>query len=609
MQGSRRRRRASCSARAFEDADLAGRDWYDGTKFRIVGDATAGKGCIEYEWPDRQSGVQGSSPVRRLFEPTDEVSIRFYLKLSKGWGWSGQNFHPHLTHFLTTENPKWHGPAASHLTLYIEPVGGKLRLAAQDIQNKDMPHGLTQGPLKGGYNGKFYDSQEVLFKDDQWHCVEAYFKLNTLDLQNDRPNRDGIVRGWFDGKLVVEHTDVVLRSTDFPKMKFNQFLMAPYFGPGLLPHAQKLWIDELAVGTKRIGPLPVFTGEEFCKTRDPKVYNPPQLDVAGWVAAFKAAGMKYAVLTTRHTSGFLLWDSATTDFDVASSGNTTDVCKEFVNECRRQGLVPAFYYCLWGGKDWKPNPNARAIILAQLYELATQYGEIPYFWIDMKNWAPADLSTQEIYDGLKTLQPNCVVEFNQHVQDGTKIAYFPTDVVDGELTPPPASGPQSASHGRRQDLLPARSTTIWSRRAERADTTTIRSGRPAGSPTARARSFTPSHPFPAEAVAKQIRLGWKRGAANVLLATAPDHTGRMRPEDVEQLRRLGRILRGEEPPSRSRFRRGCRATASSVWENNPEWGPDKAVDGDSETRWGGGVGTKQGWLELDLGSDKRFDSV
>ena len=89
---------------SFEDADLAGRGWYDGTKFRIVGDAAAGKGCIEYEWPDRQSGVKGSSPVRRLFEPTDEVSIRFYLKLSKGWGWSGQNFHPHLTHFLTTEN-------------------------------------------------------------------------------------------------------------------------------------------------------------------------------------------------------------------------------------------------------------------------------------------------------------------------------------------------------------------------------------------------------------------------------------------------------------------------------------------------------------------------
>lgn len=67
-------------------------------------------------------------------------------------------------HFMTTENTAYHGPAASHLTVYIEPVNGKLRLAATDIQNKDSPHGLTQGPLKGGYNGQLYDSQEVLFK-------------------------------------------------------------------------------------------------------------------------------------------------------------------------------------------------------------------------------------------------------------------------------------------------------------------------------------------------------------------------------------------------------------------------------------------------------------
>ena len=36
-------------------------------------------------------------------------------------------------------------------------------------------------------------------------------------------------------------------------MQFNQFLLTPYFGPGLLPHAQTLWIDELAVGTERLG--------------------------------------------------------------------------------------------------------------------------------------------------------------------------------------------------------------------------------------------------------------------------------------------------------------------------------------------------------------------
>lgn len=239
---------------SFEDANLHQRGWYDGTSFRIAGGGWAGKGCIEYEWTGPDEKVSGSSPVRHGFQPTEEVFLRFHMKLSKGWGWSGRSYHPHLLHFMTTENGKWHGPAASHLTLYVEPQNGHLRLAAQDIENAKMPHGLTQGPIKGGYNGTFYDSADALFTDDQWHCVEAHFKLNTLDVKNDKPNHDGIARAWFDGKLVVEKADVVFRSTDFPDMKFNQFLMAPYFGPGLLPHAQKLWIDELAVGTKRLGP-------------------------------------------------------------------------------------------------------------------------------------------------------------------------------------------------------------------------------------------------------------------------------------------------------------------------------------------------------------------
>ena len=69
------------------------------------------------------------------------------------------------------------------------------------------------------------------------------------------PDPPRSIQAWFDDKLVVERTDVVLRSTDFPMMKFNQFLLLPYFGPRLLPHAQTLWIDELAVGTKRLGPV------------------------------------------------------------------------------------------------------------------------------------------------------------------------------------------------------------------------------------------------------------------------------------------------------------------------------------------------------------------
>ncbi len=238
---------------SFEGADLASRAWYDARSLQLASQPAGGASCAEFAW-DENAKPTASGGARHLFAPTDEVYIRFYLKLSKGWSWTGRNYHPHLLHFMTTENGPYFGPAASHLTVYVEPVDGHLRLAAQDIQNQSSPHGLTQGPIKGGYNGMLYNSKDVLFADDQWHCIEAQFKLNTLDVANDKPNPDGIVRGWFDGKLVIDETNVVLRSTDFPNMRFNQFLMLPYFGPGLLPHAQKLWIDELVVGTKRVGP-------------------------------------------------------------------------------------------------------------------------------------------------------------------------------------------------------------------------------------------------------------------------------------------------------------------------------------------------------------------
>ncbi|MCA9174553.1 MAG: hypothetical protein KDB14_08705 [Planctomycetales bacterium] len=237
----------------FDDARLTERGWYDGNRFSIADTRPfAGAGCIEYRWKSGATTPASSSGVRRMFPATEAVYLRFQIRLSDNWRWSGRTYHPHLMHFLTTENAKYHGPAASHLTLYIEPQDGRLRLAAQDIQNKSAPHGLTQGPLRGGYNGTFYDSQQRLFADDQWHRVEALFQLNTIDSDSGKANADGLVQGWFDGQLVVDRKQVLFRSPDFPNMKFNQFLLTPYFGAGLLPHAQTLWIDELVVATGRV---------------------------------------------------------------------------------------------------------------------------------------------------------------------------------------------------------------------------------------------------------------------------------------------------------------------------------------------------------------------
>ena len=225
--------------------------------------------------------------------------------------------HPHLIYFLTNANDAYKGPAVTHLTLYVEPHNGKLRLAATDIENANEPHGLTQGPLVGGYNGKAYDSQQVLFGDGTWYCVEAMFKLNSLDFPNDSPNADGQLRAWVNNQLVIEETDVVFRTTDFPDMKFNQLLVSPYFGDGLLPHAQALWIDDVAVGTKRIGPAtggntndpptitstPVTTAtEDTAYSYDVNASDPDVGDTLTYSLVTKPSGM-----SINATTGVISW--------------------------------------------------------------------------------------------------------------------------------------------------------------------------------------------------------------------------------------------------------------------------------------------------------------
>ncbi|MHC4399355.1 MAG: alpha-L-fucosidase [Planctomycetota bacterium] len=285
-----------------------------------------------------------------------------------------------------------------------------------------------------------------------------------------------------------------------------------------------------------------FTGKEICTAEDPALYAPAELDVAGWVAVFKKARMRYAVLTVRHTSGFLLWDSSTTDFDVAQSGNKTDVVDEFVGQCNRKGIAPGIYCCMWGGPKWRPDANARAMILAQLHELTTRYGKIPVFWIDMMNWAPADLTAQLVYDALKSRQPDCMVLMNQHIQDGREIRYFPTDVLNGEITLPPSEGHQPFREvkGKRY-YLPFEFEPV-SQAFEARSVANTPLGPGCWFTYGAGKGFPPSRPFPVEALSDWIEQAYRRGTSNVLLAAAPDHTGRMRPEDAEQLIRLGESL-------------------------------------------------------------------
>jgi len=51
---------------------------------------------------------------------------------------------------------------------------------------------------------------------------------------------------------------------------------------------------------------------------------------------------------------------------------------------------------------------------------------------------------------------------------------------------------------------------------------------------------------------------------------------------------------------------GAKATASSVYQQLAQHGPDKAVDGNSETRWATDSKTTSAWLEVDLGRPTAF---
>jgi len=54
---------------------------------------------------------------------------------------------------------------------------------------------------------------------------------------------------------------------------------------------------------------------------------------------------------------------------------------------------------------------------------------------------------------------------------------------------------------------------------------------------------------------------------------------------------------------------GKRATPSNVYQKDPAYGADKALDDDDETRWATDSGTKSAWLEVDLGEPSTIGRV
>jgi len=76
----------------------------------------------------------------------------------------------------------------------------------------------------------------------------------------------------------------------------------------------------------------------------PGYFDPQDFQPERWARLAKMAGMKYMVFTTKHHSGFCMYNTETTDFNVMNTPFATDATKAFIDACRKEGLAVGIYF-------------------------------------------------------------------------------------------------------------------------------------------------------------------------------------------------------------------------------------------------------------------------
>ena len=133
--------------------------------------------------------------------------------------------------------------------------------------------------------------------------------------------------------------------------------------------------------------MPTFCNQDWPDPETPvERFAPTRLDCRQWAQAAKSARMAYGCLTTKHHSGFCIWDTKTTDYNVMNSPLKRDVVREYADAFRQAGLDVYFYYSILdthhGLRPHLITPKHIEMVKAQLTELLSNYGEIKALIID-----------------------------------------------------------------------------------------------------------------------------------------------------------------------------------------------------------------------------------
>ena len=161
--------------------------------------------------------------------------------------------------------------------------------------------------------------------------------------------------------------------------------------------------------------------EDYCRryfNELPKTFVPDRFDARNWARLAKITGVKYVVFTTKHHSGFCMWDTQTTGFSIMNTPYKRDILKDLTEALREEGLAVGFYYSPEDFKflydngqiinrgdlkyDASFTKKYETFIENQCRELFTNYGKVDILFIDGEPKDPAK------YTGWK-LQPELVV--------------------------------------------------------------------------------------------------------------------------------------------------------------------------------------------------------
>ena len=266
--------------------------------------------------------------------------------------------------------------------------------------------------------------------------------------------------------------------------------------------------------------------------RSPAEFDPgvETIDTDSWADAAKSAGMKYGVLTVKHSTGFCLWDSKYTTYDVMHPDcpYKKDIVAQFIKSFKSRGLKPALYY-LWRNPKIDDNPKTSGLICLppecdprthsveeqmefhkkQIAELLEKYPDVFYIWHDGLDptIGPAD----EVLAGFKKIRPDVIHCANWW--DHQKKGWPYTDIAVTENF-----------HFWEDNKFPGE--TCWMLEQHWFH-------------------HSKNRTKDAKEMVQHVRTANSRNA-NFLLNAAPDKTGTLLPSSVKALAEIGRMLADSE---------------------------------------------------------------